>query len=192
MRSRIEEPGAAAALPAAAEGVHTPGAVGIPPGLRVRDAMTRYLICVRPDTPVQEVLDLMLGRAISGVPVVDEADQLLGVVTQADLLASDAVSGEYRCAADLMTPHPMTARPDDALADVATRMLAAGRKRLLVVEDGRLVGIVARRDLLRCMHPHGEPDAVGAAARGEVTEEFRIIMADPTGWYDQRETHFWG
>ena len=170
---------------------HQPRVIS-PPGVRVRDVMTRSLTCVRPDTPFQEILDVMLGRAVSGVPVVDESGRLLGVVTQVDLLACDAASGAGRCAADLMTPRVMTARPDDAIAEVGERMLATGRKRLLVVEDGGLVGIVARRDLLRCVHRPTAEDLLGSGTRGEVTQAFKLILAEPTAWHEHRETHFWG
>jgi CBS-domain-containing membrane protein len=195
MEGRIEasEPVPPATVAAAAcPEAPTSARVSVPRGVRVRDVMTRSPTCVRPDTPFGEILDLMLGRTISAVPVVDEADRLLGVVTQSDLLACGAVNGAGRCAADLMTLHPMTASPEDELAEVAARMAASGRKRLLVVQDGSLVGIVARRDLLRCLHRPGSQDGVDAGTRSEVTQEFKIIMADPAGWYDQRETHFWG
>jgi CBS domain-containing protein len=109
---------------------------------------------------------------VSGVPVVDEVGHVIGIVTEADLVAHEAYGDEPRRvlsvladrllgrdewvqkatglrAADLMTTEVVSVRPQDDVAFAARLMLERGVRRLPVVEDGRLVGIVARGDLLR-------------------------------------------
>ncbi|HKY77175.1 MAG TPA: CBS domain-containing protein, partial [Acidimicrobiia bacterium] len=115
---------------------------------------------------------LLMEHDVSGLPVVDRSGRLVGVVTEADLVSkeaygrrrrrllgvvSDALSGDSRwaqkaeglTAADVMTRQPQTAAPNEEVGRLARRMLERGIKRVPVVEDGRLVGIVTRHDLLR-------------------------------------------
>jgi len=135
----------------------------------VGDVMTRDVVTVEPTTPFKEIVRLMDGFGISGLPVVDEGDRPVGVVTQADLLVKEAhpevepnspwlelpgprterrkATGQV--ATELMSRPAVTVRADVTLAEAARRMAEAGVKRLLVVDDkGRLAGIVSREDML--------------------------------------------
>jgi CBS domain-containing protein len=130
--------------------------------------MSTHLVTVAPTARYDDVVDLILAHGVSGVAVVDGSSRLLGVVTEADLLRREAVgalpvvlagrapqaerldlarSGET--AATLMSCPVVTASPDDDLPTTATKLLESGYRRLPVVaDDGRLVGLIARRDLL--------------------------------------------
>ncbi|HVV19162.1 MAG TPA: CBS domain-containing protein [Pseudonocardiaceae bacterium] len=137
----------------------------------VNDVMTRDLITVASTTPFKDLVDLMVRERVSALPVVDAAGNLLGVVSEADLLckeqhaddgpdvepprfANRRVRDHWRKAAgltavDVMTS-PVLSVPSSATLPEAARHLASGGvRRLCVVDDGRLVGVVARRDLLR-------------------------------------------
>lgn len=139
--------------------------------ITVGDVMTRDVVTAGPDTPFKEIVELLVARGVSAVPVVDGHGALLGVVSEADLLRKEEhaddgpgvgppilalphVRTRWRKAAaitarELMTAPVRTVSPDAAVPGVA-RLLADFRVcRLFVVEGGHLVGVVARRDLLR-------------------------------------------
>lgn len=137
----------------------------------VRDMMTRDIVIARPTTPFKNLVDLMVGHGISAVPVVDGVGNLLGVVSEADLLckqehvddpadarpprlAGRRVRAEWRkaaglTAADVMTSPARTITADTPLPEAARRLDHEGVRWLCVVDEGRLVGVLARRDLLR-------------------------------------------
>jgi CBS domain-containing protein len=152
--------------------------------MRVDEVMTRDVTTVAPETPVREIARLMVERRVSAVPVVDAAGRLLGLVSEGDLLqraetgteerrswwldlfadpdarATSFLKAHGRTAAEVMVERLEVAHPDTPL-DVAARLMHERRvKRLPVVEDGRLVGIVARADLLRALLQVPEPKAV--------------------------------
>lgn len=126
--------------------------------MRVRDVMTTDVAVVLPGTPLKDVAKLLLDRGISGVPVVDTAGGVLGVVSETELLAP-----EGHVAGEAMTAPAVTIAPNRPLAVAAETMLSKRVNRLPVVEDGQLVGIVARADLVRAF----------ARSDGEIAREIR-------------------
>ena len=144
--------------------------------MKVRDVMTTPVTTVSPEMTFADLVDTLLDNDISGVPVVEADGQLLGMVTEADLVSKEAYGfrrrrplgmvADYlrgrdpqwvrkasgRTAIDVMTGASATASPDDEIAVAARRMLEHHHKRLPVVEDGRVVGIVSRHDLLQPFH----------------------------------------
>jgi CBS-domain-containing membrane protein len=141
--------------------------------MRVQDIMTRSVISVGPDTALRDIARLLDEHRISGVPVVDERDALLGVVSEADFLveaqggtsvrrspiarlfgrAGDVESPGHRhfasTASELMTSPVITVGPEVLIADAAAVMTSHRINRLPVIDDGRLIGIVTRADLVR-------------------------------------------
>jgi CBS domain-containing protein len=135
--------------------------------------MTRNPISVMPATTVADAARIMLANHVSGLPVMDEDGKLVGVVTEGDLLrraeigtdgkpagwlrallmpssvASDYVHTHARHVSGVMTHSPIFVTPDTDINEVATLMLRKHIKRLPVVEDGKLVGVISRADLLR-------------------------------------------
>lgn len=141
--------------------------------MHVRDVMTTHVVTVTPDAGFGEIVELLLEHGISGLPVVDVDGTLVGMVTEADLVSREAYGPERRrplglvldylrdrdpawvrkasgtTARDLMTRVVTTASPDDELRVIARVLLESGHRRLPVVRaDGRLAGIVSRRDVL--------------------------------------------
>jgi len=168
--------------------------------MTVRDVMTRSVVSVHPTTPIKEVAQLLVDNGISGVPVVDVTGAVLGVVSEADLLikeqGADAIrhrplarfrgeSAESRAqlvklgavtAADSMTAPAITITPVRSIHDAAAIMTSRKVNRLPVVDDGKLVGIVSRSDLVRAYVR--SDDELAATIRQDVI--LRILWLDPT------------
>ncbi|MEV1011785.1 CBS domain-containing protein [Streptomyces sp. NPDC049881] len=138
---------------------------------KVGSVMTTDVVRAEYGTPFKEVARLLADHRISGLPVVDEDDKVLGVVSETDLMArqarpadaptrrlarprrgtgGQAAKARARTAGQLMTGPPVTVHADDTIAEAARTMAARRVERLPVLdEEDRLVGIVTRRDLLR-------------------------------------------
>jgi CBS domain-containing protein len=144
-------------------GVIVPGSPHI-----VRDVMTRDVAVVGSDAAFKEIVRILHERKVSALPVVDGGGQVLGVVSEADLLhkeefrdsdpdrytqlrrLSDMAKAGSVTAGELMTRPALTVTADATLAQAARTMARARVKRLPVVDtDGRLEGVVSRVDLLK-------------------------------------------
>jgi CBS domain-containing protein len=112
------------------------------------DVMTRDVITVRPDTPVEEVVDLFEEHKISGLPVVDDQKRLLGVITEYDLLQCISTLKLGGIVAEWMTTEVTSVGLGVPLVELAKTFLSTRVRRLPVVADGRLMGIISRRDLI--------------------------------------------
>jgi CBS domain-containing protein len=144
--------------------------------VRVRDVMTAPAVTVTPDATFKQIIDLMLRRGISALPVVDDAGALLGMISEADLIARPAHGGRrgrMQTAAGIMSAPAECVRLDDTVRDVARRMLECHRKHFPVLDGSRRpVGMVSRRDLLR-MFDRG--DAELAAEVSDALDEDHIL-----------------
>ncbi len=123
--------------------------------LKVRDYMVRDVATVRSDTEITRVVRLLIELDISGMVVVDQAGAVVGMVTERDCIDTathagyfDQPGGPVR---DFMSTPVETAGPDDNLVDVAVRLTNSKYRRFPVIEEGGLVGIIARRDVLRAL-----------------------------------------
>jgi CBS domain-containing protein len=143
----------------------------------VRDIMDPSPATVAPDTPVEEVIRTLRRHELPGVPVVDGDGRCVGIVTEADLVLPDDQGDLHiphyvnlfggtvfleplsrfeerlrkafaSTAADMMTADPDTVTPDTSVQEAARLLHSSGHNRLPVVEDGRLVGVVTRVDVL--------------------------------------------
>ena len=167
--------------------------------MTVRDAMTRSVLSVPLVTPLREVAQLLIDNGISGVPVVDVDGTVLGVVSEADLLVKEQgpgaihhrplarLLGESResraqlvkagaiTAAQLMTSPAVTITSGRPIHEAAAIMTARRVNRLPVVDDGRLVGIISRADLVRAYVR--SDDELAETIRQDVI--LRILWLDP-------------
>jgi CBS domain-containing protein len=143
----------------------------------VREIMDANPETVAPDATVEEVVRTLRDNELPGVPVVDDNGSCVGIVTEADLVLPDEqgdlhiphyinLFGGYvfleplgrfeqrlrkafaATARDMMTRHPDTVSPDTSIREAARLLHETGHNRLPVVEDGQLVGVVTRVDLL--------------------------------------------
>ncbi len=143
--------------------------------MQVRDVMTRKVISVTDDDSILAAARLMLQNRISGLPVLDASGNLVGVVTEGDflrrgeigtqrarpawlefLLGAGRLADEYvhafgRKVSEIMTADPICVTEDDSLRTVVELMERGRVKRLPVIRDGRLIGIVSRANLVRAV-----------------------------------------
>jgi CBS domain-containing protein len=115
--------------------------------------MTDELVTIRPEAPIEEAIELLLTREISGLPVTDEDGHLVGIITEFALLAMvyDQQVKSHNVAQH-MTRELITADADDPISRVADLCIVHRVRRLPVMKNGRLVGLIARRDVLRALH----------------------------------------
>jgi len=146
----------------------------------VKEIMTSQPITVNGSMEVVEAARVLLDHRINGVPVVDDAGKLVGILCQSDIIAQQkklpvpslfsfldgyinlssmkGIEKEVRKIAatavfDAMTPNPVTVSPDSSIETVAALMVDHNFHTLPVVENGRLVGVVGKEDILKTLIP---------------------------------------
>lgn len=140
--------------------------------MRAKDVMTSPIVTAGPQTTVPEIAKLLIERRISALPVVDQGERVIGIVSEGDLMrrventderhrswwlrlfsdpatdAADFVKTHGRRAADVMTRDVVTVGEDTPLHEIAALLEERRIKRVPVVREGRVVGIVSRANLL--------------------------------------------
>lgn len=123
--------------------------------LRIRDFMATKLHTVAPDTEIMSAVKLLVDLDISGLLVTDPGGALVGILTERDCIDVALHSGYFDEAGGLvenfMTTEVDTINPDVSMMDLAERFACAPFRRFPVVEDGKLVGLISRRDVLRAL-----------------------------------------
>ncbi len=143
--------------------------------MEAREIMTSPVISVQPSDSIETAVRLMLDKNISGLPVIDESGKLVGLVTESDFLrraeigtqkkrgkflqfilgtgklAEEFAQAHGRKVSEVMTSGPITASPETPLDEVVALMEKHSVKRLPVVDDGRVVGIISRSNLLHAL-----------------------------------------
>ena len=191
--------------------------------MRARDVMVRAVATTTPDATVETVAKLMINLRISGVPILDRNGQLVGIVTEGDLLrrvetgtehrrsrwsewfsgnarlAADYVKSHARRVEDVMTRKVVTVEELAGLDEIAELMEKNGIKRVPVVHDGKIVGIVSRADLLQVLASGGAPSDAEDSDR--LIRERLLVELGKQEWASQSEAnivvsdgvvHFWG
>ena len=143
--------------------------------MKVRDVMTQNVVSVEPGDTIARAIRLMLQEHVSGLPVINSAGRLVGIVTEGDFLhraetgtrkrrprwleflagpgfmADEYVRSHGRKVSEVMTPDPVTVTEETALADTVSLMEKRRIKRLPVVRGDKVVGIVSRANLLHAL-----------------------------------------
>ncbi len=141
--------------------------------MEAKDLMSRDIVAINENTPVREILQLLQKHKISAVPVVDKEGRPIGVVSQADLLVKmklpvslhwlyqyaayyyedrttdEQFKAQATKASEIMTRDPVCVHPATPAAKIAALMIQKNIKRVLVVQDAKVVGIVSRADILK-------------------------------------------
>jgi CBS-domain-containing membrane protein len=183
--------------------------------MRASEVMTTNVITVGPDTSVQEIARILSERSISAVPVVDASSRLVGIVSEGDLLhrvetgterrvqrrrrswwldtigsdaelARDYVKSHGRTAKDVMTRDVVTVNEDTELADIANLLETKRIKRVPVLKDGKVAGIVSRANLVRALAAAGSPLTADTALDDRTIRE--RLLAELSG---QPWVHSW-
>ncbi len=125
-----------------------------PQKFQVKDFMTRKLITFSPDQGITEVMDTLLKQRITGGPVIDSNDQLVGIISDTDLMHVIGESRYHnmpvgnRLVSDYMSKQPTTIDEDADIFDAAARFLKTGHRRFPVTREGKLVGQISRMDVI--------------------------------------------
>jgi CBS domain-containing protein len=188
------------------------------------DVMVRNVVSVKPDDAVGEVVDLLLGRDISAVPVVDDQNKVVGILSEADLihrqeigtqkahhwwieavlpaskLADEFAKAHGQRVYEIMSADVVTAAEDTPLGEIAALLERHRIKRVPIVRDGKLAGIVSRSNLIQAL-ASAIPHADGPTA---TDRQIRLDLLDRLAhqkWTDFGETniivkdgvvHLWG
>lgn len=132
--------------------------------MRARNAMTKLVSCAKEDWTTAQAAAMLRAYGYRALPVVDERERMVGIVTEADLLP-DPLSGDQlaqpRTVGGVMTTAVWFVYEDTPLAVVEHRMRTTGVPALPVVRHGKVAGIITRRDLLAAGRPGWARRAVG-------------------------------
>ena len=122
-------------------------------GLKARDIMTRPVVSARKSASARDVAMQLLCGLYSGMPVTDEKGKVEGVVTELDLLKAVKEGKELVriTAGDIMTKDVIAVDADDPVEKVLDVLMDKRFIRVPVVQEGKLVGVVSRCDILRCL-----------------------------------------
>ena len=156
--------------------------------MKAADVMVSAVVSVRPNARVEEVASILLANRISAVPVIDDQDELVGIVSEGDLmrraeagtersrswwleyltgkqvLASEYVKSHSHKVTDVMTRSVITATPETALDEIAMLLERNRIKRVPIVQNGKVVGIVSRANLLQVLAGMPAKNAAAASA----------------------------
>jgi len=188
------------------------------------DVMVRNVVSVKPDDTVGDVVDLLLEHDISAVPVTDDENRVVGILSEADLihrqeidtekphrwwieavlpaskLANEFTKAHGQRVDEIMSPAVVTAAEDTPLGEIATLLERHRIKRVPIVRDGKLVGIVSRSNLIQAL-ASATPHADGPTASDR---QIRLELLDRLAhqkWTEFGETnvivrdgvvHLWG
>jgi CBS domain-containing protein len=162
--------------------------------MKAADVMVSKVITVGPDAQLQDVAKTLLANRISAMPVVAADGKLIGIISEGDLMrrvesgterrrswwlelmtGREALAAEYvkehsRKVSDVMTRDVITVKPETPLGEIATLLERNGIKRVPVVQDGKVVGIVSRANLLQALASYRAPIEAGAPNDAAIRE----------------------
>jgi CBS domain-containing protein len=173
--------------------------------VRVEDFMTRRVVTITPDTTLLAAAKLMLEHRVGGLPVLDASGRMIGVFSESDLLreagkgedqspwlemmagpdeeSAEPIQLDTRKVGDTMTRELITIAPGASIAE-ACRLLHQHRlRRLPVVESGKLVGMIARPDLVRAVAVSAEK--ASPARMRDVSVDARLCELERQNWRDR-------
>jgi len=192
--------------------------------MKAADVMVRDVVTVTPDTPVIDAAKLMAQNDISALPVIDDGRRLVGLISEADLmrreeigtdvkrpwwieamtpatsLAAEFTKSHGKRVAEVMSTNVITAAEDTALSEIAATLERNRIKRLPIVHDGELVGIVSRANLIQALASSQLTAHDGLDESRVIRQELLSRLREQT-WTDfgdrnvivsDREVHLWG
>ena len=124
--------------------------------LHIRDHMSRLTHFLTPQLGLAEALDRLHHSGLSGLPVLDDQQQLVGFLSEQDCIPS-LITGSYHCdtrtqVEDMMSRTPLSVDPDDSILDLARQMTGAKPKVYPVLEQGKVIGIISRHQVIQALN----------------------------------------
>jgi len=194
--------------------------------MKAKDIMTTPVVSIAPDTTVGEIAALLLQRHISGVPVL-EAGRLVGLISEGDLLhrhelrtshgrparswwlslfrgepgPAEYVKAHARHARDIMTRNVVSVSEETPLDEIATALETHRIKRVPVLRDGRLVGIVSRANFVQALAVRPQPatparqesdDSIRRRLLAELARQAWWRTSSSTAFVTEGVVHYWG
>jgi CBS domain-containing protein len=111
--------------------------------MQAKDIMTRDVITVRPSLPVKELAMLLIKNQVSGVPVADKTGKIIGLVSEADIIAKKGKQVQ-----SIMSEQVFSVSEEASVEEIARLMTTRRIKRVPIMNNGKLVGIVSRADIV--------------------------------------------
>ncbi len=132
--------------------------------LQVKDIMVKNVVSVKKDTPIYEAIELLRKKHISSMPVVEDDQTLLGVLSEKDVMSLFCYThknDEKKVVADFMTQSPVYFDEDENLLDICDCLIVHSFKSIPITSKEKVVGIVSRADIIDCiLHLREEDDIV--------------------------------
>jgi CBS domain-containing protein len=174
--------------------------------MNATDVMVRDVVTVKPETDVASAIKLLIEHDISALPVVEDGGRVVGVVSEADLihraeigtekhrpwwlealtpgsmLAEEFAKAHGLRVSEVMSPHVVSASEETPLAEIAALLEKHRIKRVPIIEDGKLVGIVSRSNLVQALASSLQAEPAGETDR-EIRHELLSRLADQD-WTD--------
>lgn len=124
----------------------------------VKDHMTKNVVILAPDMEIAHAAQYLIAHDISGAPVLDEHGRLVGILTERDCMRV-AMQSDYHgtpggLVSDFMSADPQSVEPEESILTLADLFINGRFHRYPVVDNGRLVGVISRRDVMRAMGQH--------------------------------------
>ena len=140
--------------------------------LEVKNIMTREVICIKKDCPVVDAIRIMSNKNITGIPVVEDDMTLIGVISEQDVLRlfHTYEDEKDRTVNDFMTQPAIHFEEEEPLLDACYCLRDTFIRRVPVTSNGKLVGIVSRSDMLKCILELWDKDALPVVSVSNNTE----------------------
>ena len=140
--------------------------------LEVRDVMTKNVVCIRKDKPVIDAIRLMSRKNITGIPVVEDDMTLVGIISEQDVLRLFHTYDDEkdRTVNDFMTQPAIHFEENESLLDVCYCLRDNSIRRVPVTSNGKVVGVISRSDILKCIIDLWDEETVPAVGASNNTE----------------------
>ena len=140
--------------------------------LETKDIMTTKVVCIKQDTPVVDAIRLMVKNNITGVPVVEDDMTLVGILSEQDVLRlfHTYKDEKDRTVYDFMTHPAVYFEQDEPLMDICYCLRDNSIRRVPVTSNSKVVGVISRSDILKCILELCDEDAVPAVVASNNTE----------------------
>ena len=134
--------------------------------MQARDIMTHEVITITPEVSVQDAARVLADYRISGMPVVDGGERMVGIVTEADI-----ISKEGETVRDIMTQRVVSVQEQTPVDEIALLLTSNRYKRVPVLRGERIVGVVSRADIVRMIASRWICPKCGAIQQGRMPDE---------------------